>query len=69
MKTYIRPVCGPRSILPLSIALCRTNGEIAIDSDILDHFDPTTPGKDIKAVAEEFHGSTDCTWGECLNVA
>jgi len=57
---------GEREV-PLSLALCTTNGEILVDEQIKEHFDKHDSGKDIEAAAKEFHGATEVEWGEAIN--
>jgi hypothetical protein len=48
---YLRPVWevnGDRERL-LSIAVATTGGPILVDEQILDHYTPETPGREIKA--------------------
>lgn len=56
---YIRPVhCVGGAVMPDSLALCKSEGELLTDSDVIDHFPPDTPGKDIKAMAVEVGAAT-----------
>jgi len=61
---YIRPVYEEERLL--SLALCRTNGAILVDGDILEHFDKYTPGKEIKIIAQEFY-QKEATWGSNIH--
>lgn len=52
---YIRPVHGKddNAVLPKSLALCKYEDCVLIDNDIIEHFDPYTPGKEIARCAVE----------------
>jgi hypothetical protein len=72
-KAYIRLVYqrnDTRQVMPLSIALCRTNGDILTDSDIIDHYNYAEPGVHIIGSAVEFHGyaAENIQWGVILYV-
>lgn len=59
-RAYIRPVYNSSEQL-LSLALCRTNLQLLTDEQIIEHFDPHTSGKEIKAIASEMGYSAE--WG------
>lgn len=53
----------------ISLALCRSD-TILTDSDIVEHFPPDTPGRDIKAVAVAngwVFSMEDISWGSPIN--
>ena len=59
-KAWIRPVYAGERLV--SYALCRTDGELLVDSDVIDHFDLEYTGKMIEETAVEFHGVDECDW-------
>jgi hypothetical protein len=72
-KLFIRPVYGKeqQSLIPKSLALCTTNGELLVDSQILEHFDRHEPGIDIKLMAvdmEWIDSPNDIEWGNNIYV-
>lgn len=67
MKFFIRPVHKAETAMPVSIALCRTDGDILLDEDIVEHFPPDTSGKKIRECAHEFHRAR-CEWGKSINI-
>lgn len=70
MALFIRPVyTSKNSVIPSSVALCSTNGQILVDSQILEHFSPTTSGIEIKKTAKEFYAreGEDIEWGNPIN--
>ena len=65
---FIRPVYVGERLS--SIALARTKHETLVDSDIIEHFPPDTPGRDISAMALEFgyaQRPTDIQWAGPIN--
>jgi len=67
MTLYIRPVYNADSQL-ISLALCRTNGELVVDSEIVEHFSKNESGENIRLTAKEFHGNPNVEWGDCIDV-
>ena len=65
-KLYIRPVHVQDSIFPRSFAICSTNEQIDLDSEIITHFDIAVSGKQIKADCFEFFNAT-AEWGKPIN--
>lgn len=62
-KAWIRPVWqGERT--HAGFALCTTNGTLLTDSQIVEHFDRQTTGKEIK---ELFGDRFDIQWGEIIH--
>ena len=68
MTLYIRPVYNHKSQL-LSLALCRSDQEILVDSQVIEHFDREESGKMIRKIAKIFHGANEVKWGNTINVA
>jgi len=64
---WIRPVYAQGSRL-ISFALCRSNGEMLVDNQIVEHFETDDTGVEIKMVAKEFHGATEVVWGKPIDV-
>lgn len=59
---YIRPVY--QNDVLLSLALCKTNGHILVDQDIVCHFDKNDNGKMIK----DSYPDRQIEWGKPLEV-
>jgi hypothetical protein len=67
-KLYIRPVHVGNSIFPISFAICSTNEQIDLDSEIITHFDLHCTGRQIKADCNDFF-SANAEWGKPINTA
>jgi hypothetical protein len=66
MKLYIRP-CGGNTLT--GFALCRTNGEVLVDEQIIEHFPVDATGKEIKAAAVDLglvNSADEVEWGKAL---
>jgi hypothetical protein len=61
-KLFIRPVYD-RNERPLSLAVCKTNGPITVDEQIVEHYPFHTPGRDIKQDFPEY----EMDWGDVIN--
>jgi hypothetical protein len=71
MKAYIRTVHDSDTERLMSIALCRRDDRILVDSDIIEHFPPDSRGVDIKAMAVEYGHATSADhveWGKPIYV-
>lgn len=69
MTAYIRPVCRKSSDAVTGYALVKTEGDVMLDCEILDHYGPDYTGKMIRESAAEFHGIDDCQWAGPLYFA
>lgn len=65
-KLYIRPRYDEKGQVLKGFVLSTTNGDLLVDSQILEHFDARTTGKEIRECAKEFHNADDVEWGKCL---
>ena len=62
---WIRPVYDVTGSQLKGLALCRTNGDITVDEDILIHFPANEPGNAVKAEARTTYNQ-DTQWGNCI---
>lgn len=68
MKLYIRPAYNANGRL-MSIALCKTNEQILVDEQVVEHFPRDTGGVHIKEWADEYLGCKDVEWGKPINAS
>ena len=67
-RAWIRPVYVDNRLA--SIALARTDGEILVDEDIIDHFPADSRGVDIRlaAMVDYDISPTRCEWGAIIDI-